>query len=64
MIRSRLSRTELAKRVGASREMVSRILVEMQSHGLYETDADGHLVLNVVLGDARANATRAHGQAG
>jgi len=55
VIRGRLSRTELAKRVGASREMVSRILVEMQTHGLYETDAQGHLVLNMVLGDARVN---------
>lgn len=64
MIRSRLSRTELAKRVGASREMVSRILVEMQSHGLYETDADGHLVLNVVLGEARVKPLRPQCQAG
>lgn len=47
VIRRRLSRTELAKRVGASREMVSRILVEMQTSGQLEPNAAGHLVLNL-----------------
>jgi CRP-like cAMP-binding protein len=45
VIRRRVSRTELAKRVGASREMVSRILVDMQTSGLCAPDKDGCLVL-------------------
>lgn len=45
VIRRRLSRTELAKRVGASREMVSRILADMQAHGLFTQDESGALIL-------------------
>jgi CRP-like cAMP-binding protein len=64
LIRGRLSRTELAKRVGASREMVSRILVEMQAQGLYDVDADGHLVLNLVPADEGLAAPAARRRTG
>jgi CRP/FNR family cyclic AMP-dependent transcriptional regulator len=46
VIRGRLSRTELSRRVGASREMVSRLLGEMQAQGLLQADERGRLTLN------------------
>lgn len=51
VIRGRLSRTELAKRVGASREMVSRLLSEMQAQGLLGVTAEGDIVLKLAPDD-------------
>lgn len=46
-IRRKVSRSEMGKRVGATREMVSRLLGEMERHGLIATQANGWVTLNV-----------------
>ncbi|MCY7371690.1 MAG: Crp/Fnr family transcriptional regulator [Polaromonas sp.] len=45
VIRDRVSRQDLAKMVGASREMVSRVMKSLEERGLIETRADGCLVV-------------------
>jgi CRP/FNR family cyclic AMP-dependent transcriptional regulator len=42
----RISRQEIAKMVGASREMVSRVLKDLQARGLIEEVEDGRIVLH------------------
>jgi CRP/FNR family cyclic AMP-dependent transcriptional regulator len=42
----KISRQEIAKMVGASREMVSRVLKDLQARGLIEEDDDGRIVLH------------------
>ena len=43
VIRDRVSRQDLAKLVGASREMVSRVMKDLEERGLIETREDGSL---------------------
>ena len=45
MIRSKVSRQDLAKVVGASREMVSRVMKDLEERGLIETQENGWVVL-------------------
>jgi CRP/FNR family transcriptional regulator, cyclic AMP receptor protein len=45
VIRERISRQDLAKMVGASREMVSRVMKSLEERGLIETRADGSLLV-------------------
>jgi CRP/FNR family cyclic AMP-dependent transcriptional regulator len=43
IIREKVSRQDLAKRVGASREMVSRVMKDLEESSLIETREDGSL---------------------
>ena len=43
VIRDKVSRQDLAKTVGASREMVSRVMKDLEERGFIETRADGTL---------------------
>ncbi|GBU14749.1 Crp/Fnr family transcriptional regulator [Polaromonas sp.] len=46
VIRSKVSRQDLAKMVGASREMVSRVMKDLEERGFIELQEDGSLLLN------------------
>lgn len=45
VIRDKVSRQDLAKMVGASREMVSRVMKDLEERGFIETRADGSMVI-------------------
>ena len=45
VIRDKVSRQDLAKMVGASREMVSRVMKDLEERGFIETRADGSLLV-------------------
>jgi CRP/FNR family transcriptional regulator, cyclic AMP receptor protein len=45
VIRDKVSRQDLAKSVGASREMVSRVMKELEERGFIETRDDGSLLI-------------------
>jgi CRP-like cAMP-binding protein len=45
IIRSKVSRQDLAKVVGASREMVSRVMKDLEERGLIETQDNGWVKL-------------------
>ncbi|MDB5844705.1 MAG: putative transcriptional regulator, Crp/Fnr family [Polaromonas sp.] len=45
VIRGRVSRQDMAKMVGASREMVSRVMKDLEERGFIETQDDGSLVV-------------------
>lgn len=45
VIRGRVSRQDMAKMVGASREMVSRVMKDLEARGLIETQDDGSVLL-------------------
>jgi CRP/FNR family transcriptional regulator, cyclic AMP receptor protein len=45
VIRSKVSRQDLAKVVGASREMVSRVMKDLEERGLIETQENGWVML-------------------
>lgn len=45
MIRNKVSRQDLAKTVGASREMVSRVMKDLEERGLIKTQENGSLHL-------------------
>jgi CRP/FNR family transcriptional regulator, cyclic AMP receptor protein len=45
IIRSKVSRQDMAKVVGASREMVSRVMKDLEERGVIETQDNGHVVL-------------------
>lgn len=44
-IRTRLSRQDIAKMVGASREMVSRVMKDLEDRGFIETREDGTMLV-------------------
>jgi CRP-like cAMP-binding protein len=44
-IRDKISRQDIAKMVGASREMVSRVMKDLEERGLIETQPDGGLLV-------------------
>lgn len=46
VIREKISRQDIAKMVGASREMVSRVMRDLQDHGFIEIRGDGAMLLN------------------
>lgn len=46
IIRDRISRQDIAKMVGASREMVSRVMRDLERSGFLEPRADGALLVN------------------
>ena len=45
VIREKVSRQDLAKMVGASREMVSRVMRDLEERGFIETRADGSMLV-------------------
>jgi CRP/FNR family transcriptional regulator, cyclic AMP receptor protein len=45
IIRSKVSRQDLAKVVGASREMVSRVMKDLEERDMIETQENGWVVL-------------------
>jgi CRP/FNR family cyclic AMP-dependent transcriptional regulator len=45
MIRDRVSRQDVAKMVGASREMVSRVMKDLEERGFIETQDNGSLLV-------------------
>lgn len=45
VIRDKVSRQDLAKMVGASREMVSRVMKDIEERGFIETRADGSVLV-------------------
>jgi CRP-like cAMP-binding protein len=49
VIRSRVSRQDLAKAIGASREMVSRVMKNLEGSGMVQTQANGWVVLKKKL---------------
>lgn len=51
LIRNKISRQDLAKMVGASREMVSRVMKELEDQAYIETQSDGSILINEVLTD-------------
>lgn len=48
VIREKISRQEIAKMVGASREMVSRVMKDFEGRELIKTQDDGSLLVRVV----------------
>jgi len=49
-VRDRISRQDIAKMVGASREMVSRVMKDLEERGFVETREDGSMVIKEHLG--------------
>ena len=49
-IRERISRQDIAKMVGASREMVSRVMKDLEERGFVETREDGSMLIKDRLG--------------
>ena len=49
VIREKVSRQDLAKMVGASREMVSRVMKDLQERGFVESRSDGSLLVKESL---------------
>ena len=45
MIRNKVSRQDLAKIVGASREMVSRVMKDLEERQYVETQPDGSVII-------------------
>ncbi len=45
VIRDRISRQDIAKMVGASREMVSRVMKDLEDRGFIETREDGSMLI-------------------
>ena len=45
VIRDKVSRQDLAKMVGASREMVSRVMKDLEDRGFIETRADASILI-------------------
>ena len=46
LIRDKISRQDIAKMVGASREMVSRVMKDFEEQGFIETRADGSVLVH------------------
>ena len=44
-IRDKISRQDIAKMVGASREMVSRVMKDLEDRGFIETRSDGSMLI-------------------
>ena len=45
VIRNKVSRQDLAKIVGASREMVSRVMKDLEERGMVQTQENGSVVI-------------------
>jgi CRP-like cAMP-binding protein len=49
VIRNKVSRQDLAKVVGASREMVSRVMKDLEERGIVETQENGSVIIKEQL---------------
>ena len=49
MIRWKVSRQDLAKAVGASREMVSRVMTDLEARGMIRTQENGSVIISGAL---------------
>ena len=49
MIRNKVSRQDLAKVVGASREMVSRVMKDLEERGMIQTQENGSVIIKEQL---------------
>ena len=49
VIRSKVSRQDLARLVGASREMVSRVMTGLETRGIIRTESDGSVTINELM---------------
>ncbi len=49
MVRSKVSRQDMAKVVGASREMVSRVMKDLEERGVIETQDNGFVLIKEKL---------------
>jgi CRP/FNR family transcriptional regulator, cyclic AMP receptor protein len=49
IIRSKVSRQDMAKVVGASREMVSRVMKDLEERGVIETQENGFVLIKEKL---------------
>ncbi len=45
IIRNKVSRQDLAKIVGASREMVSRVMKDLEERGMVQTQENGSVII-------------------
>ena len=45
LIKDRISRQDIAKMVGASREMVSRVMKDLEERGVIETQENGSVII-------------------
>ena len=45
LIRNKVSRQDMAKVVGASREMVSRVMKDLEQRGVIETQENGSVII-------------------
>jgi CRP/FNR family transcriptional regulator, cyclic AMP receptor protein len=50
VIRGKVSRQDLAKMVGASREMVSRVMKDLEERGYIETQETGGIIIRERMG--------------
>lgn len=50
IIRSKVSRQDMAKIVGASREMVSRVMKDLEDRGIVQTQENGSVIIKERLG--------------
>jgi CRP-like cAMP-binding protein len=50
IVRSRLPRQQIAKMIGASREMVSRVMKGLETEGFIQSLPEGRLLLREKLG--------------
>ena len=49
LIRNKVSRQDLAKIVGASREMVSRVMKDLEERGMVHTQENGSVIIKEQL---------------
>jgi len=49
IIRNKVSRQDLAKVVGASREMVSRVMKDLEGRGMVQTQENGWVIIKEQL---------------
>ena len=49
IIRNKVSRQDMAKVVGASREMVSRVMKDLEDRGVIETQENGSVIIKEQL---------------
>ncbi len=51
VVRDKVSRQDIAKMIGASREMVSRVMKDIEDRGYIETRADGSILIREPMSD-------------
>ncbi len=51
VVRDKVSRQDIAKMIGASREMVSRVMKDIEERGYIETRADGSILIRERMSD-------------